>query len=151
MLLSVYELTIAEQIYINIIQPSLNNNLFANWSTKNKGSKGYIKTDKSKESISLSLLNRTYSLETVELHRKNNTAKKLTAETKKKMSEAKLSKGKSVILIDVIKNNEIKFNTLSSLSKELKISSRTINRWAIDGKIYKTKSLVYPIIKIKYF
>jgi hypothetical protein len=44
--LSVYELTIAEQIYLDFLQPTLNNNsILYNWSSYNKGAKGYIRTE----------------------------------------------------------------------------------------------------------
>ena len=64
-------------------------------------------------------------------------------------SHLSLKKGRSVILYDVNTDKEIVFDTVASLRRELGISDRTINRWALDGKIHHTKSLKYPLIKIK--
>jgi predicted site-specific integrase-resolvase len=48
----------------------------------------------------------------------------------------------------LIQKKEIVYDTVASLRRELGISDRTINRWALDGKIHHTKSLKYPLIKI---
>lgn len=62
--LTFYELTITEQIYLDLFKPSLNKSLLANWSTYNVGAKGYIRTNKANENLSLAFLNREFSLET---------------------------------------------------------------------------------------
>lgn len=125
--LTSYELTYIEQIYLDLFKPSLNSNLLANWSTYNKGSKGYIRNKISNEKLSFSFLNRSFTNETKELHRKNNTGKVLSDSTKLKMSKS--SGGVNVKLIDINSNNSIiEFKTKSSLAKELNISIRTINR-----------------------
>lgn len=61
------------------------------------------------------------------------------------------NKGKSVILVDINTNKEIQFDSIVLLSRELLMSEipRTINRLALDKKIYNTKSLKYPLIQIK--
>lgn len=146
-LLNLYEITIAEQIYMDLIQPTLNNNLFANWSTYNKGAKGYIRSEMANNKLSLSFLNRSFNKSTLELHKLNRTGKKLSNITKKKISAN--CTGKSVILLDLILNKEILFDSVTSLAKELLISPRTINRWILDNKVHNTKSLKYPLIKIK--
>lgn len=64
------------------------------------------------------------------------------------MSASKSKLDKSIILKDEKKNIELKFNTVASLRRELKISDWTINRWAIDGKVYSTNFIKYPLIKI---
>lgn len=146
-LLNLYELTIAEQVYIDTIKPTLNGSLYANWSSYNKGSTGYIKSKTSNDKLSMSFLNRTFDDSTIELHRKNRTGKFLSVETRQKIALS--NKGKSVILVDINANKEIQFDSILSLSRELLISARTINRWALDKKIHKTKSLKYPLIQIK--
>lgn len=149
--LTLYELTIAEQVYIDAFQPSLNGNFLANWSTYNKGSTGYIKKEEDKSDISLSLLNRSFDPSTIELHRKNNTGKKLSEETRAKMSATsqRRKKGTYVILVDVAKNKEVPFDTLAVLCRELDISPRTAKRWALDAKPHNTRSLKYPLVIIK--
>lgn len=57
--------------------------IYANASSYNKGSKGYIKTETSKDKLSISFLNRIYAESTIELHRKNRTGKFLSTETSK--------------------------------------------------------------------
>ena len=149
--LTLYELTIAEQVYIDVIQPSLNGSFYANWSSYNTGSKGYIRDEESNIKLSLSYLNRSYNQATKNLHSQNRTGTTASDDTRKKMSTSHLSikKGRSVILFDVKTEKEIVFDTVASLRRELGISDRTINRWALDGKIHQTKSLKYPLIKIK--
>ena len=144
-LLNLYEITIAEQIYMDFIQPTLNNNLFSNWSTYNEGSKGYIRNEIANSK--LSFLNRSFNKSTLELHKQNKIGKKLSDITKKKISENCI--GKKVILLDLNSNKEILFNSVTSLSRELLISHRTINRWILDNKVHCTKLLKYPLIKIK--
>jgi hypothetical protein len=39
-LITTYELTIAEQVYLDKIQPNLNQNIYSNLSSYNKGAKG---------------------------------------------------------------------------------------------------------------
>jgi hypothetical protein len=142
-----YELTIAEQLHLDYHKPSLNCNLLANWSSYNSGSKGNIRSDEQNDDLSLSFLNRSFTDYTKELHRKNNKGKLLSEETKIKISNG--SGGITVYLIDVQSNNNIiEFKTKTSLSKELKISVRTINRWLDDGKLHSTRSLKYPKVKI---
>jgi hypothetical protein len=65
------------------------------------------------------------------------------------MSASHSNKGKSIILVVVIKNIELKYNTVGSLRKELQISDRSINRGILDGKLHNTKSLKYPLVLIK--
>ena len=65
-------------------------------------------------------------------------------------SHSGFGKGKPVNLVDIINNIEIQFESVASLSRELEISDRTINRWALDGKTHKTKSLKYPLIIVKF-
>lgn len=146
--LTVSELTIAEQVYMYALLPSLNGSYYANWSTYNTGAKGYIREEESNIELSLSFLNRTYSQATIESHRKNRKGKKVSDKTRQKMSDTR-NKRRSIILIDVNSEKEIVFETVASLSRELEISDRTINRWALDGKQHRTKSLKYPLIKIK--
>jgi len=67
-LLRSYKLTIVEQIYMDIIQPTLNNNLFANWSIYNKGATGFTRDLISNNK--LSFLNRSFNKSTIELHKK---------------------------------------------------------------------------------
>ena len=83
------------------------------------------------------------------MHRKNNTGKILSEATKKDRKISKGAGGIPVYLIDVNSNNDtIEFKTKLSLSKELKISIRTINRWLDDNIVHSTKSLKYPKVKI---
>jgi group I intron endonuclease len=147
-LLTSYELTVIEQIYLDNVNPTLNSSLFANWSSYNIGSKGYIRTSESNKNLSLAFLNRKYSIDTKELHRKNNTGKRLSSLTKSKMSTS--SGGVTVKLIDVnSKNSIVEFKNKSLLAKELNISLRTVNRWLEDGKIHYTRSIKYPKVIIK--
>jgi hypothetical protein len=147
-LLTSYELTVIEQIYLENLNPTLNSSLLANWSSYNIGSKGYIRTSESNEKLSLAFLNRRYSLGTKELHIKNNTGKILSSLTKSKMSKS--SGGVTVKLIDVNSNNSIvEFKNKSLLATELNISLRTVNRWLEDGKIHYTHSTKYPKVIIK--
>jgi hypothetical protein len=44
------------------------------------------------------------------------------------MSVAHSNKGKSIILINLIKKVELKFNSIASLRRELQVSDRTLNR-----------------------
>ena len=83
-LLNLYELTIVEQIYMDIIQPTFNNNLFANWSTYNKGAKGFIRDLIFNNKLYLYFLNISFNKSTIELHKKNITDKKFSDITKKK-------------------------------------------------------------------
>ena len=107
--------------------------MLANWSTYNVGAKGYIRTNKANENLSLAFLNRNFSLETKELHRRNNTSKTVSELTKEKMSKS--SGGVSVKLIDISSNNSIiEFKNKSLVAKELNISLRTVSRWIKDGK-----------------
>lgn len=150
--LTLYELTIAEQVYMDIIQPSLNGSVYAYWSSYNSGSKGFVRSEESKIDLSLSLINRSYNQSTIELHRNNRTGIKVSTDTKKKMSLSRqsiLKNNRSVILFDVNSKKEIIFDSVASLRREIGISDRTINRWALDGKEHHTKSLKYPLIKIK--
>ena len=55
------------------------------------------------------------------------------------MSATRTNKEKSIILVDLIKKVELKYNSVASLRRELQISDRTINRWALDGKVHNTK------------
>jgi len=82
--LTLYELTIAEQVYIDAIQPSLNGSYYANWSSYNTGSKGYIRDEESNIKLSLSYLNRSYNQATKDIHRKNRTGIKASDEIRKK-------------------------------------------------------------------
>lgn len=68
--LTYYELTVAEKLNLNYYKPSLNSSLLANWSSYNLGSKGYIKKKELKDHLSLSYLNRMYTKDTKELHKK---------------------------------------------------------------------------------
>ena len=147
-LLTSYELTVIEQIYLDTFNPSLNSSLLANWSSYNAGPKGYIRTSEANGKLSLAFLNRRFSIDTKELHRKNNTGKKLSSLIKSKMSTS--SGGVTVKLIDVSSNNSIVvFKNKSLLAKELNISLRTVNRWLEDGKINSTHSIKYPKVIIK--
>jgi hypothetical protein len=47
-------------------------------------------------------------------------------QTQAKLSASLSNKDKSIILIDVIKNIELKYNTVASLKINLQISDRTI-------------------------
>lgn len=157
--LTLYELTIAEQAYMDAIQPTLNGSFYANWSSYNIGAKGYIRDEESNQDLSLSFLNRSFNQTTIELHRKIKTGTKVSEETRRKMSASHLGlrKGRSVILDDVNTKIEVVFDTVASFflflkkkdRRELGVSDRTINRWALDGKIHPTKSLKYPLVKIK--
>jgi hypothetical protein len=51
-----------EQLYLDYLKPKLNGSLLANWSTYNKGSTGYVRTNKMNDL--LSFLNRTFSHKT---------------------------------------------------------------------------------------
>ena len=147
-LLTSYELTVIEQIYLDTFNPSLNSRLLANWSSYNAGPKGYIRTSEANGKLSLAFLNRRFSIDTKELHRKNNTGKKLSSLIKSKMSTS--ARGVTVKLIDVSSNNSIVvFKNKSLLAKELNISLRTVNRWLEDGKINSTHSIKYPKVIIK--
>jgi group I intron endonuclease len=145
--LTSYELTIAEQLHLDYYKPTLNVNHLANWSTYNTGATGYIRSDELNDEISLSFLNRSFTEYTKELHRKNNTGKKLSELTKAKISKG--HGGLAVNLVNVNSNNAIvEFKTNTLLSKELNISLRTVNRWLDDNKIHSTRSLKYPRVKI---
>lgn len=115
MLLNLYELTIAEQVYIDTIKPTLNESIYVNWSSYNKVSTAYIKSKTSNDKLSMSFLNRTFDKSTIELHRKTRTGKFLSVETKQKIALS--NKGKSVILVDINANKEIKFDSIVSLSR----------------------------------
>lgn len=69
-----------------------------------------------------------------------------------KLKIFKWSDGIAVYLIEVNSNNE-KIDALRKikvlLSKELKISIITINRWLDDNKVHSTRSLKYPKAKFK--
>ncbi len=146
--LTYYELTLNEQIYLDLFKPNLNKSLLANWSTYNVGAKGYIRTNKANENLSLAFLNRNFSLETKELHRRNNTSKTVSELTKEKMSKS--SGGVSVKLIDISSNNLIiEFKNKSLVAKELNISLRTVSRWIEDGKCHSTHSIKYPKVILK--
>lgn len=122
--------------------------MLANWSTYNVGAKGYIRTNKANENLSLAFLNRNFSLETKELHRRNNTSKTVSELTKEKMSKS--SGGVSVKLIDISSNNSIiEFKNKSLVAKELNISLRTVSRWIEDGKCHSTHSIKYPKVILK--
>lgn len=69
--LTIYDLTIAEQVYMAALLPSLNGSNYANWSTYNTGAKGYIREEECNIELSLSFLNRSYRQATIESHRKN--------------------------------------------------------------------------------
>jgi hypothetical protein len=99
---------------MDLIQPTLNNNLFANWSTYNKGATGYIRSEIANSKLSLSFLNRSFNKSTLELHKQNRTGKKLSDITKKKISAN--CTGKPVILLDLIFNKEIQFDSVTSLA-----------------------------------
>lgn len=145
--LTSYELTFTEQLYLDIYKPSLNNNLFANWSSYNLGPKGLVRNKLSNDKLSLSFLNRNFTNETKELHRKNNTGRVLSHSTKLKMSKS--SGGVIVKLIDINSNNSIvEFKTKSLIAKELNISLRTVSRWIEDGQIHSTHSIKYPKVKL---
>jgi hypothetical protein len=148
--LTSYELTIAEQLYLDSYKPTLNSSLLANWSSYNIGSSGYIRSDELNDDLSLSFLNRKFTKETRSLHRINKTGKKLSETIK-----AKILKGQGGIAIDLESFNSkneveavIKFKTKTLLAKELNISLRTVNRWLDDKKIHSTLSLKYPRIKL---
>jgi len=142
-----YELTIAEQLQLDFYKPNLNGSSLANWSSYNTGSTGYIRSDELNDELSLSFLNRNFSDYTKELHRKNRTGKVLDEHTKSKISKG--HGGLVVYLVDINSNSKIiEFKTKTLLSKELKISMRTINRWLDDNKIHSTHSLLYPKVKI---
>ncbi len=145
--LNYYELTLTEQIYLDLFKPSLNTSLLDNWSTYNIGSKGYIRTKKANENLSLAFLNRSFTFGTKELHRKNNSGKILSELTKAKMSKS--SGGVNVKLIDINSNNSIiEFKNKSLLAKELNISLRTVTRWIEDGKVHSTHSIKYPKVRL---
>lgn len=120
---------------------------YANWSTYNTGAKGYIRKEDSNIKLYFSFFNKSYSQATIESHRKNRKGKKFQIK-QDKMSDTR-NKRRSIILIDVNLEKEIVFEKVASLRRELDISDRTINRWALDGKQHQTKSLKYPLIKIK--
>lgn len=82
--LTLYELTIAEQVYVDAIQPSLNGSFYANWSSYSTGSKGYIRDEESNINLSLSFLNRPYNQATKDLHRKNRTGIKVSVRSRNK-------------------------------------------------------------------
>lgn len=145
--LTLYELTIAEQIYLDAYKPTLNGSLYANWSSYNIGATDYIRSEESNQNLSFSNLNRSFNQATIDLHKSNRLGTKASEATKLKMSAS--HKGRPVTLIDVNTGNEIIFDTVSSLRREIGISERTINRWALNGKVHKTNSLKYPLIRIK--
>lgn len=145
--LTLYELTIAEQIYLDAYKPTLNGSLYANWSSYNIGATDYIRSEESNQNLSFSNLNRSFNQATIDLHKSNRLGTKASEATKLKMSAS--HKGRPVTLIDVNTGNEILFDTVSSLRREIGISERTINRWALNGKVHKTNSLKYPLIRVK--
>lgn len=145
--LTIYDLTIAEQVYMAALLPSLNGSNYANWSTYNTGAKGYIREEECSIELSLSFLNRSYRQATIESHRKNRKSNKVLDKIRK-MADTR-NKRRSIILIVVISKKEFVFETVAFLSRDLDISDRTINSWALDGKQHRTKSLKYPLIKIK--
>ena len=141
-----YELTVAEQINLDYYKPTLNSSLLANWSSYNLGSTGYTRSKELNENSSLSLLNRQFTIKTKELHKKNNTGKKLSVLTRLKMSKS--HGGVIVKLLDVQTKDIIVFKNKSLIAKELNISLRTVSRWIDDGKIHRTHSLKYPKVKL---
>ena len=144
--LTYYELTVAEQLNLDYYRPTLNTSLMANWSTYNVGSTGYIRKKEVNSKLSLSFLNRSFTDKTKELHKINNTGRKLSDLTKIKMSKSQ--GGVIVNLLDVNTNEIIVFKNKTLVAKELNISLRTVSRWINDGKIHSTHSLKYPKVKL---
>lgn len=148
--LTLYELTIAEQTYLDAIRPSLNSSLYANWSSYNTGPLGYIRDEEANLNLSLKFLNRSFNQATKDLHKKIRQGKKISEEIKQKMSASHLGpKGGKPVILEVVgasvtsksvkaevagkeqeqrTTTEIFFDSISSLGKELNISARTINR-----------------------
>lgn len=144
--LTTYELTLAEQLNLDYYKPTFNGSLLANWSTYNVGSSGYIRKAESNTNLSLSFLNRKFTEDTKELHKKNNIGKTLSDLTKIKMSKS--HGGVTVNLLDVNTNEIIVFKNKSLVAKELNISLRTVSRWINDGNTHTTLSLKYPKVKL---
>ena len=78
----------------------------ANWSSYNKGAKGYKRDEESNIKLSLSFLKRPFNQSTIDLHIKNRTNKKHSEEIKRKMSASKSSWDNSIILVDVNKRKK---------------------------------------------
>lgn len=144
--LTSYELTVAEQLNLDLYKPTLNTSLLANWSTYNVGATGYIRKSETNDKLSLSFLNRSFTKKTKELHRENKIGTKLSDLTKIKMSKS--HGGVIVNLLDLNTNEIIVFKNKSLVAKELNISVRTVSRWLGDGKIHSTHSLKYPKVKL---
>lgn len=146
-MLTTYETTWMEQLYLDYLKPKLNGSLLANWSTYNKGSTGYVRTKKMNDRLSLSFLNRTFSNKTKELQKIRNTGKVLSKNIKLKISKG--SGGIPVKLIDINNNSQvIEFKNKSLLAKELNISLRTVSRRIKDGKFNSTKSMKFSKVKL---
>lgn len=122
-----YLLTLAEQTFMDTIHPSLNVAPYAIASSSNLGATGMIRDDLFKEAVSMSHQGRTFHDSTNQKHRDNNTGKKLSLETRSKMS---LNNAEVRVEVEDSSNNLIvSFNTKSKACFELNISMRTLTRW----------------------
>lgn len=121
-----YELTIAEQAYMDTIQPSLNIAPFANASFPNLGGTGLARDLDFKTIVSLAHQGREVLETTIERHRLNQTGKKLSESTRSKMSANNM--GVQVAVKDEDTGSVIIYSTKSKASSVLGISIRTITR-----------------------
>jgi hypothetical protein len=121
-----YELTIAEQDYMDKLDPSLNVAPFANASFSNLGATGMVRDREFKEIVSLAHQGRVFSDATIDLHRLNQTGKKLDLPTRAKMSAN--NAGVQVEVVCVGTGQRTTYRTKSRACTALGVSMRTLTR-----------------------
>ena len=122
-----YIVTIVEQAFMDTLDPSLNMAPYSNASFPNLGATGMVRDEVFKDLVSLSHQGRIYHPTTVELHRVNGTGRKMSPETRAKMSAA--NAGVQVLVTDVATGKVTTFDTKSKACADLSISMRTLGRW----------------------
>ena len=128
--LSLYHLTIVEQFFMGVLNPSLNTEKLANASSYNLGATGMVRSDAVRETVSLSHLGLSYSEATINLHRDNMLGTTRSDSTRLKMYES--HGGVAVYVLDQMTSEVTTFSTKSAAAIALNISLRTLSRWAED-------------------
>ena len=144
-----YHLTLVEQFFIDHLNPSLNGDPFANFSSSNIGATGVIRSKEFREYISLLHIGRTYHQITKDLHRSNRLGIKLKEETKIKMSKS--HGGVFTYIMDLNTSKVTIFKTKSSAGIALNVSIRTLTRWAkYPSRIYTVKNSSFSKIRVSF-
>lgn len=126
-LLRKYHLTLLEQFFLDTLEPTLNTERLANASSKNKGRTGVKRDTNFRDNASKIFIGREFDKTTKDLHRKNQTGKVFSEETRRKMSQ---SHGGVRVYVKDMETTIVKvFNTKSAASEYLGISIRTLTRW----------------------